>query len=203
MTASAACVMLDIGKVLVDLDAARFAESMRRLTGMSEEQLGRIFLQNGLVQDFETGRIDNAEFHRRVCERCGTAIPRAEFEAAWNSILGDKPIVSERLLANLSASAQLWVLSNTNRLHFEFISARFSFLRHFHGFVLSHEVGALKPDSCIFSQALKRARSRADDTLFVDDQIAHVEAARRLGIDAFQFLDPEQFVFELRLRKFL
>jgi FMN phosphatase YigB (HAD superfamily) len=196
MISNTSCLMLDVGRVLLDLDPRQFARRMQDLTGMSEERLGRVFLKNGLVQDYETGRIDDSEFHRRVCEKCGVDIPRRDFEDAWNSIFDRQPILSEKLLSDLSAKLRMYVVSNTNRMHFDYIATHYSFLRHFRGYVLSHEVGTLKPE-------LRRARAQPYEALFVDDQPANVDAARRMGIDAFQFLSPDQFERELRLRNLL
>jgi 2-haloacid dehalogenase len=60
-----------------------------------------------------------------------------------------------------------------------------------------------KPDPAIYRLALDKAGVRAKETLFVDDQPVNVEAARNLGIDTFRFLDPDQFVQELRARKLI
>jgi FMN phosphatase YigB (HAD superfamily) len=203
MISNTSCLMLDAGRVLLDLDPRQFARRMQDLTGLSEERLGRVLLNNGLVQDYETGRIDDGEFHRRVCEKCGVDVPRRAFEDAWNSIFEREPILSEKLLSDLSARLRMYVVSNTNRMHFNYIATHYSFLRHFRGYVLSHEVGALKPEPSIFSHALRRARAHPYESLFVDDQPANVDAARRMGLDAFQFLSPEQFERELRLRSLL
>jgi HAD superfamily hydrolase (TIGR01509 family) len=103
----------------------------------------------------------------------------------------------------LAARAELWIISNTNKLHFDFLRDRFPFFGFFKGFVLSHEVGAMKPDPRIFREALARAGSKASESLFVDDQLVNVEAARELGIEAFQFLSPDQCRSELRKRQLL
>jgi len=203
MTENAGCLMLDMGKVLLDIDPRKFAHKMKLLTGLDEQRLARIFLHNGLVPKYETGRIDETTFYREVCSKCGVAIPRQDFEAAWNSIFNSRPILPERLLSTLSGKTRLWILSNTNKLHFDYISAHFSFLRYFEGYVLSHEVGALKPDPSIFASALKRAQALPPDVLFVDDQIANVEAARQMGMDAFQYRCLDTFQHELRLRGLL
>ena len=111
--------------------------------------------------------------------------------------------MSEQLIQSLANTADLWVISNTNNLHFEFLASRYPFLGCFKGYVLSHQVGALKPDARIFNAALERAGVEPREALFVDDQAANVAAARKLGIDAFQFAGPEQFVNELRQRNLL
>jgi HAD superfamily hydrolase (TIGR01509 family) len=111
--------------------------------------------------------------------------------------------LSEQLIRGLANKADLWVISNTNNLHFNYLASRHSFLGCFKGYVLSHELGVMKPDTRIFTAALERAGVEAGQALFVDDQAANVAAARELGIDAFQFIDPGQFVTELRQRRLL
>lgn len=197
------CVLLDLGKVLLDVEPREFGKRMRSLTGLEEWQLHRIFLEDDIVERYETGRISDVEFHAEVCSRAGVAIEKRSFDEAWNSVIGKRPLVSQKVLASLSARVPLWILSNTNKIHFDFISARHAFLRYFRGYILSHEVGLLKPDAGIFEHALRKTASQPSETLFVDDQIANVEAARRMGIDAFQFLDADQFQRELTLRGLL
>jgi glucose-1-phosphatase len=147
--------------------------------------------------------LSDAEFYTEVCRRAGCRVSWENFVAAWNSIFHQDPILPERLIWALASKADLWVVSNTNKLHFDHLTCRHPFLGCFKGYILSHEVGALKPDARIFQAALTRAGVEAERALFVDDQAANVAAARDLGIDSFQFLGPEQFVTELRRRNLL
>jgi len=48
---------------------------------------------------------------------------------------------SEQLVRAIASRYRLVLLSNTNTIHFEMIRAAYPLLRHFHAFVLSHEVG--------------------------------------------------------------
>ncbi|MCF3123895.1 HAD-IA family hydrolase, partial [Streptomyces arenae] len=48
--------------------------------------------------------------------------------------------------------------------------------------VLSCEVGCAKPDPRIYEIALRRTGTEPDRTLFVDDVVENVEAARALGM---------------------
>jgi FMN phosphatase YigB (HAD superfamily) len=196
------CLFLDIGMVLVGLNYEPLAEKMRALAGIEPEQLQTILTAESLVHRYETGRITEAEFYEEVCRRANTRIPRAEFLEAWYSIFAE-PLIPDEWLAALAQRVPLWALSNTNKLHFEFMMRRYTFLSHFEGFVLSHEVGLLKPDERIFRIALERVQARASEVLFADDQAANVEAAQALGIDAFRFLSPDQFAAELKARGLL
>jgi HAD superfamily hydrolase (TIGR01509 family) len=73
-------------------------------------------------------------------------------------------------------------------------------LRHFHDFVLSHEVKAMKPSPAIYREAIARAQCPPGECFFTDDIAAYVEAARAEGIDAVQFTSLEQLEEDLRLR---
>jgi FMN phosphatase YigB (HAD superfamily) len=63
--------------------------------------------------------------------------------------------------------------------------------------IISAEVGLLKPDARIFQLALQRAAVAANESLFVDDTPAHVEACERLGMKGILFKDRGQTIAEI------
>ncbi len=65
-------------------------------------------------------------------------------------------------------------------------------------FVNSYNVGARKPDPEIFLEALKISGSLPEETLLVDDSLENVEAAKKLGINAIQFENFNQFLEEYK-----
>lgn len=196
-------ILLDMGKVLVDFDFKLFSDRLCRFVEIDPELLRGALTGNSLQHTYELGQLNDDEFHNEICRRLGKEVTREEFVAAWTGVFLPIPLLSEDLIRRLAARAQLWIVSNTNKLHFDYLRARFPFFGLFKGFVLSHEVGAMKPDPWIFREALARAGSKASEALFVDDQIVNVEAARELGIEAFQFLSPDQFTSELQRRELL
>ena len=50
---------------------------------------------------------------------------------------------------------------------------------------MSYEIGMRKPDAEIFEFVLAQNKLVPSQTLFVDDSIQHVEAAKKLGINAY------------------
>ena len=196
-------IFFDMGKVLVDYDFRLFHDRLCQSGEIDPELLRGALTGNSLHHTYELGQLSEDEFHGEVCRRLGKNMPREEFVAAWTGVFLPNPLLSEDLIRRLAAKAGLWIISNTNKLHFEYLRDRFPFFGLFKGFVLSHEVGAMKPDPRIFREALARAGSKASESLFVDDQLVNVEAARELGIEAFQFLSPDQCWSELRKRQLL
>ena len=60
----------------------------------------------------------------------------------------------------------------------------------FDSITISAEEGVMKPDARIFELALGRAGVDAEEALFVDDTLANVEAATRLGMRTIHFREP-------------
>jgi glucose-1-phosphatase len=196
-------VLLDLGRVLVDFSLEPFRAVVETLTGLDEEALRAALLSDGLPHRYETGLIGDVEFHQEVCRNLGKQIPFDEFGAAWNSVFLETPLLPNTWLAAISTKAPIWIVSNTNPLHFHFIRRRYSFFPFVRGCVLSYEVGAAKPDPRIFKVALEKAECEPAEAVFVDDQLVNVAAAAALGIDAFQFSSPAQFWLEMRTRALL
>jgi putative hydrolase of the HAD superfamily len=188
--------------VLVGLNFKPLAEGLHTLAGLEPDQVRNLFAAEGLIRNFETGTLSESEFYEEVCRRIGIRISWPDFLRTWCSVF-ERPLLPDELLAALARKTHLWALSNTNKLHFDYMLRTFTFLSHFEGFILSHQVGALKPDSRIFLQALQKTQAHPSEVLFVDDQEANVNAARELGIEAFQFHAPDQFASELKTRRLL
>jgi putative hydrolase of the HAD superfamily len=188
-------IFFDLGNVLIELDYQRFAARLTSLTQKPMEELRPAFT-DGLVLKYELGLCEEGEFLRTLCARIG--VQQGDFLEAWTLVFAGRPLIPEGVLLDLSRKYRLWIISNTNRMHFDYIRAHYTFLACFHGLILSYEVGAAKPDAAIFKLALERAGVKPDEALFVDDQLANVEAAREIGIHAIQFFDSAQLLNEFR-----
>lgn len=195
-------IFFDLGNVLVTLDSGAFVQKMESLTGLNSEQL-RSFFTGTLVLDYECGRVNDDEFLSGLSSRAGVEIAKDDFADVWSCLFHEIPPVSEDLLKNLAQKYQLWAISNTNRMHFEYIREHFNFLSHFKGWSLSYELGVAKPDPAIYMHALAGSGIELPEALLIDDQAINVESARNLGMDAIQFLNSRNLIEELRTRKII
>jgi hypothetical protein len=64
--------------------------------------------------------------------------------------------------------------------------------------IVSGRVGVKKPDPKIFSFLLKRFDAKPSETVFVDDDAANVDAAKKAGIRAVQFVSVEQLLNDFK-----
>lgn len=193
-------ILLDLGKVVIPFDLGRGYAALEPHSPYPPEELRQRIASAGIVDRFETGQLSSREFVARFSSLLGIDVGYERFCELWSSIFLPGPLVPESLLAGLRRRYRLLALSNTNAIHFEMVRRRYPVLRHFHDFVLSHEVGAAKPDPKIYQAAIDRAGCRPQECFFTDDSAPFVEAARRLGLDAVGFESAAQLERELDAR---
>ena len=112
------------------------------------------------------------------------------YHERWPEMLGEQLHETVDILAELrDAGVALYALTNWSAETWPIAVERYPFLAWFRGIVVSGEVGAAKPDAAIYEALIVRHGVLPADSLFIDDQPANVEAARRLGFRALRFTD--------------
>jgi FMN phosphatase YigB (HAD superfamily) len=193
-------VIFDLGKVLIPFDFHRGYARLEALYGIPAAEIPARLAGNALVADFESGKIAPRDFVDKFCGHLNIDIPYQEFCGIWSSIFLPDPLIPEAMLQGIARNYRLILLSNTNAIHFEMLVKTYPLLRHFHSYVLSYEVGAMKPLPLIYQKAIEAAGCQPGECFFTDDIAAYVEGAREQGIDAVQFQSAAQIEAELRRR---
>lgn len=188
---------LDLGNVLVKVDHLRFCRRLADLAGLTPEEVYNRIFASDLEPGFDTGRLTSAEFHRRVMDLFRVTLPFSQFSHWWNDIFAPMEGMAD-LVRRLSARHPLYLLSNTNPLHFNFIRENYPFLALFKSFVLSFEVGRRKPEPGIYQALIQRTGVPPCQCLFVDDKLPFVTAAQGQGLTAWHFTSPEEFIADLQ-----
>lgn len=193
-------IIFDLGNVIVPFQFRRGYEAMKPYSNLTPEEMRARLGPTGWVPLLETGKIEPRDFVDRLCGLFDMNMSYDEFREAWSAIFLPDTLVPESLIAALGERHRMLLLSNTNAIHYEMLERAYPLLAHFHGRILSHEVGAAKPDAAIYRAALALAGCRPEECFFTDDIEQYVEAARREGIDAVQFTGLEQLEQDMRSR---
>ena len=196
-------ILFDLGNVIVPFDFKRAYVQLGPLCSCPVTEISSRLRSTDLVRRFETGRLAAQPFVSELSALLGLKTNYDEFCDLWTSVFFEETLVPESLIAALRERYRLLVLSNTNPIHFSMLKARYGLLRHFDDFVLSYEVGALKPEAEIYRQAIERAGCRPQECFFTDDIAINVAAAQENGMEAVQFLSAAQLEQELRVRGLL
>ncbi len=188
-------IVFDLGGVILDLDVNGTLELFLNL-GFPKELLS--YPENfytDIFFNYETGKVTTDAFRDSIRELAGVHFSNSEFDEAWCTMLSRIPRKRTELLKDLSAVYNLYILSNTSELHINRFNTMFHEAAGFplsevfqHGFY-SHETGYHKPDQAAFKHLLKNAGIRAEETLFLDDNIHNVKAAKELGFNVIHITD--------------
>ena len=193
-------IILDLGNTIIPFDFTRGYREMQAVCSLSPDEMRHRIGGSDLVVRFESGRIAPKDFVAQLSELLGLRVTYDEFRRMWSSIFLPDPLIPESFLESLKKRYRLVLLSNTNALHFEMLRETYPLLGHFDHLVLSHEVGALKPEPAIYEHAISHAHCLPGECFFTDDIEAYVEGARRSGIDAERFRGFDKLQADLRLR---
>lgn len=184
-------LIIDFGGVLIDLDRQRCVENFKKLGLTDVEKVLDIYHQQDFFQNYEKGLITTAEFREEIRSRIGKPVTDAQIDEAWNSFLVGIPAFKLDLLLELRRNYVVYLLSNTNELHWQwscqnaFPYKGFSVEDYFEHIYLSFEMKKAKPDAAIFQQVLDETGILPQETLFIDDSDANCRTAETLGISTY------------------
>jgi glucose-1-phosphatase len=188
---------LDLGNVLVKVNHYRFCRRLGDLAGLTPEEVYNRVFASKLEPGYDTGRFTTEEFYRQVTDHFGVSLSFSQFATWWNDIFDPMEGMAS-LVRHLATKYPLYLISNTNALHFDYIKKKYTFLEYFQSFVLSFEVGSRKPEPAIYQVLIRQTGLPPPECLFVDDKVPFVEAAHEHGLTAWQFSSPERFVRDLQ-----
>ena len=191
-------VLSDLGKVLILFDNSIFYNKIVEHTPFDTQEIAaRVNVNSDIGQAFDTGRITPRGFYEQALEALQAALSYEDFFALYNDVFSlNSPVVET--LNRLKPTYRMVMLSNTDVMRFGFIKERFPEALLFDEYVLSYEVGFIKPHPRIYQIAVDKAEVSPNECLFIDDRAENIEAARQLGIQTIHFLEDSDLEASLR-----
>jgi putative hydrolase of the HAD superfamily len=193
-------IIFDLGGVIINLEEKQTVEAFRRLSKLDEKDFYSVYKPTSysfsMLERYETGKVSNHDFRNAMRKILHIEAEDHVIDHAWNQILGDIPQERIDLLKKLFSSHQIMLLSNTNDIHrraFDDIlyqQAKMKFTDLFHKVYYSYEMQDRKPNLSIYRRILDENKLNPSETLFIDDNMKNVVAARRLGIHAVHLVPP-------------
>ncbi|MDE3066599.1 MAG: HAD family phosphatase [Verrucomicrobiota bacterium] len=187
-----AIVVFDLGKVLVDFDYAIAARKVAARCKKSVGQIKPLLEHSRLILDYESGRLTRREFFEGVRGVASYGGTMEEFSAAFADIFTPIPPMIELHAWVRRQKIPTYIFSNTNDLAVEHIRRNFPFFREFDGYVVSYEVGAMKPDAKIYAELERLSGRRNAEILYMDDRAENVAAGAARGWRTILHESPEQ-----------
>ena len=186
-------IVFDLGGVLVDLDFKAAINGLQQAGFANVKEQLQSFDREGIFQKFELGEMTAEEFRTAIRENSTVTLTDEEIDALWNAMLLEIPREKLELILDLRGKYMVYLLSNTNSIHWDYVCKNafnyrgFRVNDYFEETFLSYEMHLAKPDKAIFEKVLEEANLLPEETLFIDDSEANCKAASELGIHTHHY----------------
>ncbi|RRB07343.1 HAD family hydrolase [Larkinella rosea] len=203
-------IIFDLGDVIIPIDLRAPIRNFAVLSGLSETEVEALWREHGLIQQYETGLIDDDGFRQHVRQLLKKRSDAPEqwadevIDTAWNTVLLDLPVERIARIRDLHGHYRLFLLSNTSPIHIGEVQRILSALGQpsldelFERVYYSYEVQMAKPSREIYEHVLTTSGLKAEETLFLDDNPHNIQSAAQLGIHAVQVQPPLTILDYLR-----
>jgi glucose-1-phosphatase len=195
-------IIFDFGGVICDLEIPRTEEKFKAFGPPKDPNADPSGFEK-LVDVYESGKASSEEFRKAIRGHYLTEPSDAAIDDAWNALLAGIPEKRIRLLEKLRNSYRIFLLSNSNEIHYDHYVKDFrekfgygDFDELFEKAYFSYRIGMRKPDPLIFQHVLEDKKLLPAETLFIDDTPVHTITAAKLGMAAYH-LKPGEDITEL------
>ena len=195
-------LLFDFGNVLIDID---IDGAYARLESLFRKDFKREVVEKAYL-DFECGRISTDLFINAMLSQSEHKVQALDVIEAWNSMLIGIPEYRLDMLDKLRLNYNVYLLSNTNALHIEWVHRHLSHVHHVEDFekqyfdhaYYSHLVGDRKPNASFFKFVSEDSYMTPALTLFIDDMQANIDAAHNLGFQTYLVKPGEEIALFLK-----
>lgn len=184
-------IIIDLGVVLIDLNRSRCIEEFKKLGVRNIDTMIDVCHHDDLFNQFEKGDITPKEFRDKIRELTEKELTDTQIDTAWNAFLETIPAYKLDFLLHLRKHYMVYLLSNTNAIHWDWICENdfaykgFGAKDFFEEMFLSFELHRVKPDKSIFLTLLHETGIKPEETFFIDDSEDNCKMANSLGIATY------------------
>jgi putative hydrolase of the HAD superfamily len=192
-------VIFDYGIVLTGPPSAEAWANLLRITGLNQARFEPLYWADRPAYD--EGKLTGLAFWQKFLREAGLPPDREKAEELnrWDARLWtvEDPVMLAWQLALKQRGLLTAILSNIGDSVLESVEREFKWIHRFDALVWSYQLGIAKPDPAIYRHTLAKLGTLPEETLFLDDKRANVEAARALGIQTIQFFSVERLHTDL------
>jgi putative hydrolase of the HAD superfamily len=182
-------VIFDYGMVLTGQPDQDAHAAMVRITGLPVERFESLYWADRHAYD--EGKLTGVMFWQKLIRDAKLDLNPAAVEELNRQDARMWTTTNPAMLdwqAKLKQRGLLTaILSNMGDSVLENMKQKFDWLSEFDVLVWSFQLHMAKPDPAIYLHTLEQLGTRPEETLFIDDKMVNIEAARKLGLPSIQF----------------
>ncbi len=191
-------IIFDLGNTLLYFNFCYFYDGVAKLEKkLSATKLKKFIREKNLDIKLISGKLKHKDFFRILKKKFDLKIGYSDFIYFYSDIFWAN-IPMKKFLERISRVKKfgIYLLSNTDSQHINFVDRNFPFVRILRKRVLSFKVGLYKPQKKIFTYTLEKYSLKPENTLLIDDMKDNIDCAKLLGIRTIHYKDHRKFLSE-------
>ncbi|MBQ7532294.1 MAG: HAD family phosphatase [Bacteroidales bacterium] len=181
-------IIFDFGGVLVDWNPHYLFDKY-----FNDIKESNYFIENVCNSEWNAEMDGGKPFEQAVRERSAMfpqyAEPLKLYQTNWMDTMGEEIPGMYDLIKSLKENGfpVIYGLTNWSAETFPTVQKKYRIFSLIDNIVVSGEVKQLKPNPEIFYTLLNKYNLKAEESLFIDDNLKNVEGAKAVGINALRF----------------
>lgn len=190
-------IIFDLGNVLLNWKPEEYLKLKNIEAGKISEVYKEIF-QSKEWDMLDRGMIDEEEAKDIIINRSKNGhLIKLAFEN-WYELFTPIEDSIDIMKSIKRANYKVYFLSVFHLLAFENVTKRYNFFELFDGGVASFEVKQVKPEEGIYKRLVEKYTIKPEESIFIDDSQANVEAAKKLNFNVILFKSSKDLRKKLR-----
>lgn len=192
-------IIFDFGGVIIDIDPQLTISEFEKLGMTDPSSFLKPNFINNVIRKFERGILTPEVFREKVRQTVETKLTDQQIDDAWNALLFDIPAERIKVIEEVKKNHNILLLSNSNEIHYDLyvrdLQLRFGYREFdelFDKAYFSFELHLSKPDIEIYEFVMYQHKLNPAETLFIDDNIENIKAAKSLGWKTYHLQAPER-----------
>ena len=191
-------IIFDLGGVILDIDENVVYQELEKM-GINISELAHSKEFINIMSKFDSGIYTAATFRNKTKSLLGLEkMTDQKFDSIWNAMLLDIPRERIEAIEKVKKHYKIFLMSNSNVIHYDLyvrdLQLRFGYNEFdelFNKSYFSFAEHLEKPDPRFFELILDHEGLQPEETLFIDDTAANIEAAKSLGINTYHIRRDE------------
>lgn len=190
--------IFDIGRVLLDFEPLIYLNNLYSDNNLSKLLYEEIFCSKEWI-GLDEGSINDNDAVNIFCKRNPNYSKEImQVMCNWTDILNPIGGTVEVLETLKNNNYNIFLLSNFHYNAFNRVYNKYKFLKLADGMVISSHINLLKPNKEIYNHLLDKYSLKASESIFIDDTLANIEAAKSIGLATIHFKNSNQLKDDLK-----
>jgi HAD superfamily hydrolase (TIGR01509 family) len=190
-------VLLDFGGVIAEEGFQEGLYAIARKFGLDQKRFFQMANEVVYSSGYVTGTGTEKDYWHEIKQHSGIMAPDEELRQEILSRFIPRDWMLEAVRSMRQRGIKTAILSDQSDW-LDQLDARYHFFQYFDVVFNSFHLGKTKRDPTLFVEILQELKVNADETLFVDDNIGHIDRATAAGLQTCHYKDRDDFMKRIK-----